>query len=107
MQVLEDNGIHIACITETWFDSRNGKFTSTIKSTGYEIIHSYGENKRGGRTAIICRNNLQIKKGESSSSKYESFEFSYSHLTDKSSRITLICIYRKQEIAYKTFYKEF
>ena len=46
LQVLEDNGIHIACITETWFDSRNGKFTSTIKNAGYDIVHSYREKKR-------------------------------------------------------------
>ena len=86
LQVLEDNGIHIACITETWFDSRNGKFISTIKSGGYDIVHSRKENKRGGGTAIMYRNNFQIKRGESSASKNESFEFSYSHLNDKSSR---------------------
>ena len=107
LQVLDDNGIHIACITETWFDSRNGKFTSTIKNAGYDLVHSYRENKRGGGTAVIYKNNLLIKKGESSASKYESFEFSYTHLNDKSSRIILICIYRKQEISCKTFCKEF
>ena len=95
LQVLEDNRIHIACITETWFDFRNGQFTSTIKNVGYNIVRSSRENKRGGWTAVIYRNNLQIKKGESSASKYESVEFSYTHLNDKSSRIILICIYRK------------
>ena len=43
----------IACVTETWFDSKEGKFTATIKKAGFEITHAYRENKRGGGVAIM------------------------------------------------------
>ena len=55
LQVLEDNNIMIACITETWFDSKEGKFTATIKNAGFEITHAHRENKRGGGVAIIYK----------------------------------------------------
>ena len=106
LQVLEDNQIQIACITETWFDAEKGIFTSAIKSEGYEIIHSPRSDKRGGGTAIIYKNNLKVKKGASSSSKYESFEFSYVYLKNQGTRIVLLCIYRKQEVACKIFCRE-
>ena len=83
LQVFEDNQIQIACITETWFDEDKGTFTSTIKSEGYEIIHSPRSEKRGGGTAIIYKNNLKVKKGAASSSKYQSFEFSYIYLKNQ------------------------
>ena len=43
LQVLEDNNIKIACITETWFNSKNGKFTASIREAGFELIHDYRE----------------------------------------------------------------
>ena len=53
LQILEDNDIQIACITETWFDADKGTFTSTIKDEGYKILHSPRTDKRGGGIAII------------------------------------------------------
>ena len=106
LQVLEDNQIQIACITETWFDSNKGIFTSTIKEEGYNIIHSHRDNKRGGGTAVIYKENLKVKRGEASSSKYQSYEFSYIYLKNQGTRILIMCIYRKQEVACKTFCKE-
>ena len=41
LQICEDQRIDIACITETWFDSKKGKFTATIKEAGYEIVHDF------------------------------------------------------------------
>ena len=38
LQILEDRNIYIACITETWFDRKNGKFTKSIKDYGFAII---------------------------------------------------------------------
>ena len=45
LQVLADNEIQVACISETWFDSKNGKYTKSIKEAGYELIHDYREDK--------------------------------------------------------------
>ena len=107
LQVLEDQNFQIACITETWFDSQNGKFTAAIKNAGFKLIHSYREDKRGGGTAIMYRSQLKVKKGEESSSKYESFEFCYIIVSYDSANLILVCIYRKQEVQFKTFCKEF
>ena len=106
LQVLEDQNFQIACITETWFDSQNGKFTAAIKNAGFKLIHSHREGKRGGGTAIMYKNQLKIKKGEESSSKYASFEFSYIIVIYDSTNLILVCIYRKQEVHFKTFYNE-
>ena len=45
MQTLVDKDIQVACITETWFDSKNGKFTADIKEAGYELTHGF---RQGG-----------------------------------------------------------
>ena len=63
LQVLEDYQIQIACITETWFDSKNGKFTADIKEAGYELAHDFRDGQRGGGTAILYKNNLNVKPG--------------------------------------------
>ena len=105
--VLQDNDIMIACISETWFDSNNGKFTATIKNAAFDIIHAYREKKRGGGSAIIYKKTLQGKPGEASSSKYSSFEYSYMLFdTDTRSKTLIVSLYRKQEINCKVFCHE-
>ena len=103
LQVLEDNNIQIGCINETWFDSHKGVFTTAIKNAGYGIAHSFREEKRGGGTAIIYKNNLKVKPGKTSSTRFESFEFSYVYLTLKMTKILLLNVYRKQEVSCKIF----
>ena len=107
LQVFEDNNIQIGCLTETWFDAAKGKFSSTIKEAGYNIKHSHREDKRGGGTAIIYRDNMKIKPGKASSSTYKSFEFTYVYWRNKSIKTLLLCLYRKQEIPCKEFCSEF
>ena len=103
-QVFEDQNIQIACICETWFDTKNGKFTSAIKEAGFDIIHAHRDIKRGGGTAIMYKRTLNVKKGEASTTEFLSFEYSYVNLlSDKKSRILLACIYRIQEVSYNTF----
>ena len=107
LQILEDKKIQIACICETWFDSEKGKFTTAIKEAGYEIAHGFRENKRGGGAAILYHKNLSCKKGEASSSKFSSFEFSSVTLvTSDKAKLLLVCVYRKQEISCKVFCDE-
>ena len=106
LQVLEDYKIHIACITETWFDAKNGKFTADIREAGYEIVHDFRDGQRGGGTAILYKNNLNAKPGEASSSKYGSFEFSIITLTIDKSKTMIVCVYRKQEQSCTLFCDE-
>ena len=67
----------IACLTETWFDTMNGAFSKSIKNSGYEIFHSYRDDKRGGGTAILYRRTLKIKQCKASTNAFLSFEYSY------------------------------
>ena len=106
LQVLEDNDIQIGCITETWFDSIKGVFTTTIKDAGFKIVHDVREDKRGGGTAIIYKDNLKVKPGKASCTRFQSFEFSYVYLTIKITKILLLNVYRKQEVPCKTFCQE-
>ena len=106
LQILEDNDISIACITETWFDTKDGKFTADIRKADYEPFHSYREGKRGGGAAILYKKDLNVKPGEFSSSKYVSLEFSFITLTSNKSKIVIACIYRKQEISCTIFCEE-
>ena len=107
LHVFKDQNIQIACICETWFDTKNGKFTSAIKNAGFDIIHAHRDAKRGGGTAIIYKETLKIKQGEASTSKFLSFEYSYVYLLSYTkSKIILACIYRKQEVTCNTFFDE-
>ena len=106
LQVLEDNDIQIGCITETWFDSIKGVFTTAIKEAGYKLVHDVREDKRGGGTAIIYKDKLKVKPGKASSTRFQSFEYSYIYLTIKTTKILLLNVYRKQEVSCKIFCQE-
>ena len=54
----------------SWFDSSNGKFTSTIKNAAYD---SYREYERGEGTAVIHKK-LKVEKVKFSASDYKYFE---------------------------------
>ena len=103
LQVLEDNDVQIGCITETWFDSIKGVFTTTIKEAGYGIVHDVREDKRGGGTAIIYKDKLKAKPGKASCTRFQSFEYSYIYLTIKTTKILLLNVYRKQEVSCNIF----
>ena len=103
---LVDKDIQVACITETWFDSKTGKFSADIKEAGYELIHGFREGQRGGGSAILYKKTLMVKPGEASSSQYLSFEFSFVTLTIMKSKMIIVCIYRKQEISCVIFCEE-
>ena len=108
LQIFEDNDIEIGCVTETWFDGENGKFTTAIKEAGYLITHGFREEQKGGGVAIIYRNDLNCKPGEGSTTKFSSFEYSFITLVSGNKlKIMLVCIYRKQEVACTTFCDEF
>ena len=108
LQIVEDNDLSVACITETWFDAKTGSFSHTIKQNGYELHHAYREGQSGGGAAIMYRKQLNIKEGDASTTEYLSFEYSWVTLTIQiNRRLILVCIYRKQEIRFATFHDEF
>ena len=108
LQILVDFSISVACITETWFDSKNGAFSHKIKKRGFEIHHAYREDKRGGGAAILYKKSFRVKEDEASAKEYSSFEFSIVILTIRANRrLVMVCLYRKQEISFNLFYDEF
>ena len=99
--------IELACVCETWFDSKSGKFSKTIKDAGYEIHHAFREKKRGGGAAMIYKRHLDLKEAGASSSQYSSFEYACAILTLQCKRrLLLVCIYRKQEVTFSVFHDE-
>jgi len=56
--------------------------------------------------AVMYKDELKGKQGDASSSKYESFEFSNINLKHGSSNMLIVCIYRKQEVSYNTFWSD-
>ena len=108
LQILEDNDVNIACITETWFDSKTGTFSEAIKRSGYKLHHAYREDKRGGGAAILYKKKLMIKYGDASATEYSSFEYSFVTITLQSKlKLVLVCVYRKQEVSFNAFHEEF
>ena len=82
----------IACLTETWFDTMNGAFSKSIKNSGYEIFHSYRDDKRGGGTAILYKRALKIKQGKASTNAFLSFEYSYISTIMQNMKTFIFCI---------------
>ena len=108
LQILEDKNISFACVTETWFDSKCGVFSRTIKRFGFELHHAFREDKRGGGVAMLFKKQLLVKNGGASCSEYSSFEYAYATITLKSKRrVVLVCLYRKQEVMFEVFFNEF
>ena len=108
VQIIQDNEISIACVTETWFDAKNGTFSQIIKRCGYELHHAFREGKRGGGVAILYRKQLMVKEGAASCSQFSSFEYANVTLTLQSKKkLMLLGVYRKQEVSFLTFEEEF
>jgi hypothetical protein len=107
LQILEDMQINVACVTETWFNRKNGKFSKTIKDAGFKLHHAFREDKRGGGCAILYKKNLSIKKGEGSTVEFSSLEYISVTLSLKNGRkLLIVCLYRKQEVSFKIFHDE-
>ena len=107
LQIIDDLKVGVACVCETWFDSRKGVFSRMIKEKGYKLIHGFREKKKGGGVAILYRENLNVKEGEESTTQYLSLEYVYIIITLPSKRrLILMCVYRKQEIPFSCFFEE-
>ena len=81
LHILDDMNIEIACVCETWFDSKTGVFSRLIKEFGYELHHAHREKKKGGGVAILYKTDLSVKKGGASTSTFLSFEYAFVTLT--------------------------
>lgn len=100
VQLLDDNDVDVALVTETWLSAESGTTTFAIREHCYEIEHSY-RGKRGGGVAIIYKPNINIK-ADGIIKSYVSFMYKNVILNGKV-KINLACLYRLQEISDSQF----
>ena len=79
-------------ITETWLSDNDSAVCYEITPPGYKLLHCPRSDRRGGGTAILFRDNINVRKLESGSRI--SFEFSEYLVCTGSIRIRLVIIYR-------------
>ena len=106
LQLLEDDSIDVALISETWFSAMRGKHTATIQESGYKIVHAVRDSERGGGVAILNKRKHTFKSGLASTTQFSSFEYAFSCLQVQKKTICFLCIYRKGEISCSLFCKE-
>ena len=101
VQLLHDNNVDVAFVTETWLSSESGTITFVLREAGYGIEHSY-RSKCGGGVAIIYKLNMTNIKADGKIKNYESFMYKNVILNGKVN-INLACLYRLQEIPEAKF----
>ena len=79
-------------ITETWLSDNDSAVCYEITPPGYKLFHCPRSDRRGGGTALLFRDNINVRKLESGSRI--SFEFSEYLVCTGSLRIRLVIIYR-------------
>ena len=103
VELLNDNQVDFAFITETWFSQESNAITSIIKQAGYEIEHVY-RSKKGAGVAILWKSNFKVKCNFKRKS-YETFQFTNVEICG-TVKINVICIYRLQETSPAEFMLE-
>ena len=79
-------------ITETWLSDNDSAVCHEITPPSYKLFHCPRSDRRGGGTALLFRDNINVCKLESGSRS--SFEFSEYLVSTGSLRIRLVIIYR-------------
>ena len=107
IQLLEDEDVDIAFITESWMPSQNNHTSALLKDFGYSMYHCHRPDKVGGGVAIIAKANFVPKNGKTVT--YKTFEvFIQSLKIHKNSRpVTLVTLYRLGKESKSDFISEF
>lgn len=102
-ELLHDNQIDVACITETWLSDEGNVTTFALKEAGYEIEHAY-RSKRGGGAAILWKKNQNVKC-HFKRKMYDTFQYT-NILLNGTVKVNLICLYRLQETSVPQFMED-
>ena len=106
MIFFQDYNIDVALITETWLVEQSNNTTAKIKSYGYDIIHDFRNDSRGGGTAVIFKAGLSVCAVNLNVDDITSFGFTTVNMrccTDM--KILFLCLYRTGPIT-KLFFDE-
>ena len=82
IQMLEDDDIDIAAISETWLSSLNNYVTGYLRERGYNIYHYHRDAKRGGGVSIISKHTLSMEQSKT-----------YSYIS-----LLKVCLYFSQDL---------
>ena len=102
-ELLHDNHVDIAFITETWFSDESNVTTFAIKEAGYEIEHAYRSKVWGG-AAILWKKQHNVKCNFKRN-VYDTFQYT-NIILEGTVKINLICLYRLQETPVPLFMTE-
>ena len=107
MDILDNKGVSVCFLTETWLKEPNNSIVRHIKNHSFKVFHS---NKFGrGRGTAVLLKNLKYKKVEIEKySHFSTFDIVVIHLCDQLST-ALVCIYRYSRFgsAFDSFLTEF
>ena len=105
MFAAKDKSIDIIGVCETWLTDSTNPITATIKSFGYDIIHNFRTDQRGGGTAIVYKSSYRLSM-LSIARQFNTFEHTAVSLkTHTSVKVVIVVVYRTGPIAL-AFYNE-
>lgn len=106
-QVLRDQNIDFAILTETWYsDEKEHQYkTSDLNQNGYKISVANRQNRGGGGVALTCRSGVNSRKLLAGNKP--TFEFGLWQLVFKNITINCIGIYRLWSATPTQFVSEF
>lgn len=106
VQLLEDNDIQVAAISETWLTSSSNYVTGYLRERGYDIHHHHRDHQKGGGVALVFLHTL--KKNNSKCYSYRSFECVSISFTGLHGRnLVFIVLYRCGDEPMSLFLTEF
>ena len=89
---INDCKADLCAITETWLSDQDSAVCNETTPPSYKLFHCLRSDRRGGGTALLFRDNINVCKLESGSRN--SFELSEYLVCTGSLRIQLVIIYR-------------
>ena len=100
MELLHDNQVDIAFITETWLSEESNTITFAIREAGYEIEHAY-RSKTGGGVAILWKKHHNVKFNFKRKC-YDTFQYT-NIVLEGTVKMNLFCLYRHQKTPASQF----
>ena len=89
---VQDCKADIFAITETWLSQNDAAVCKEITPNGYRLFHCPRTDRRGGHTALLCRESLNVRR--LSAGEKTSFEFSEYMIDGLSLQLRLVIVYR-------------
>ena len=108
MIMLQDDIVDIAYVSETWLTDNANCTTALIKSYGFEIMHNFRIDGRGGGTALVFKSNLLFNVCNVTTD-IPITSFGYTTASFKLAadiKMCLVCVYRTGPVT-KCFFEEY